>query len=264
MKKIFLPVAFCGFFIMFGIVEASDIRDHPRVAVTNFANKAIVSEELRDQDISLATEYAIFQLSASNMFDLIDYEQMIAIARLHSINMSGLVDTTSAPALGKFAAARFIMVGAVTGLTTKESGLSIGGAGVAAGVSKHTVTANITVRFVDMETGKIVAAGIGTGKSSSALAEISFNPYRNAANWIIPHSTNVNINIGNENHIDTTDGMISSGIDGDYFIKIGTAEISAVQVRNAIGKAVRDAVYGKNGVMTLLNNGKPLDIKTDF
>ena len=50
----------------------------------------------------------------------------------------------------------------------------------------------------------------------------------------------------------------------NYSIVIGTVEVSDVQVRNAISKAVRDAIYGKTGIMTTLNNGKPLKIKTGF
>lgn len=261
MKKIFLFTTI--FFVLFAnnFVEAAEIKSHPRLAVMDFANKAITSEGFRDQDFSSAAEYALFQLSASNWFDLIDYEQMAAIARIHSMNMSGLVDSSTAPMVGKFAAAQFVMVGAVTGLTTKESGLHAGGAGTKAGVSKHTVTANVTVRFVDIETLRIVAVGMGTGTSSSSLAEISFNPYRNAENWIIPR--NININIGSNNTINS-DSKISTATGGEYFIKIGTAEVSAVQARNAISKAVRDAVYGKSGILTALNGGKQLKIKTGF
>ena len=50
----------------------------------------------------------------------------------------------------------------------------------------------------------------------------------------------------------------------DYKITIGTVQVSDIQVRNAISKAVRDAIYGKMGLMTTLNNGKPLKIKTGF
>ena len=260
MKKIFL---FAMILVLFAnnFVESAEIKNHPRLAVMDFANKAITSEGLRDQDFSSATEYALFQLSASNWFDLIDYEQMAAIARIHSMNMSGLIDSSTAPALGKFAAAQFVMVGAVTGLTAKESGLHAGGAGAKAGVSKHTVIANVTVRFVDIENLKIVAVGMGTGTSSSSLAEISFNPYRNAENWIVQR--NININIGSNNTINS-DSKISTASGGEYFVRIGTAEISAVQARNAISKAVRDAVYGKSGILTALNGGKQLKIKTDF
>ena len=151
------------------------------------------------------------------------------------------------------------MVGALTGMTVKESGAKIGAAGAKAGVSKHKVTANVTVRFVDMETLKIVATGMGTGESSSSSAEISFSPYRNFENWIVPRQTNIIIGDGN-----TINNTISTADNADYFITIGTTEVSAVQVRNALSKAVRDAVYGKMGILTALNGGKQLKIKTGF
>ncbi len=50
----------------------------------------------------------------------------------------------------------------------------------------------------------------------------------------------------------------------DYVVTIGTVEVSDIQVRNAISKAVRDAIYGNTGIMTVLNGGKQLKIKTGF
>ena len=252
MKKIFLLAAVLSV-LLANIAEAADIKSHPRLAVMNFANKAITSEGFRDQDFSSAAEYAIYQLSASDWFDLIDYEQMATVAQLQAMNLSGLVDTSTAPVLGKFLSAQFVMVGALTGVTFKSSGASIKGP---AGLSyaKGTVTVNVTVRFVDVETLKIVGVGMGTGQSSSANVEISFSPYRNIKNWIIPRET-AEI-IGEE--------TITSATAGEYAIKIGTSEVSAVQVRNALSKAIRDAVYGKTGVLTSLNGGKQLKIKTGF
>lgn len=261
MKKLFLiTTALICSIIFTNFAEAANIKDHPRLAVMNFANKAVTSKGLREYDFSSASEYAIYQLSASDWFDLIDYEQMATVARMHSMNLSGLVDTSTAPALGNFLSAQFIMVGALTGMTVKESGAKIGAAGSKAGYSKHTVTANVTVRFVDMETLKIVGVGMGSGSSSSTSAEISFSPYRNFENWIVPKQTNIIIGDGNTINNNT----ISTADNADYFITIGTTEVSAVQVRNALSKAVRDAVYGKMGLLTTLNGGKKLKIKTGF
>ena len=258
MRKIFLLAAVLSV-VLANVAAAADIKSHPRLAVMNFANKAITSEGFRDQDFSSAAEYAIYQLSASDWFDLIDYEQMATVAQLQAMNLSGLVDTSTAPVLGKFLSAQFIMVGALTGVTFKSSGVSIKGP---AGLSyaKGTVTANVTVRFVDMETLKIVGVGMGTGQSSSANVEISFSPYRNLENWIIPRQTNIIIGSGNV----INSGTITSATAGEYAIKIGTSDVSAVQVRNALSKAIRDAVYGKSGILTALNGGKKLKIKTGF
>ena len=59
-------------------------------------------------------------------------------------------------------------------------------------------------------------------------------------------------------------GTISTGdtSDGEYSIKIGAVEISMIQARNALSKAVSDAVYGRTGIMTTLNGGTQLKLKT--
>ncbi|MBR0287969.1 MAG: hypothetical protein IJQ82_03220, partial [Selenomonadaceae bacterium] len=109
MKK-FLLTLMVLLMIATQIEAATPIKKHPRIAVSEFTNKAITSEGFRDQDYSSATEYAIYQLSASDWFDLIDYEQMVTVARMHSINRSGLFDPSTVPQLGKFLAAEYILV----------------------------------------------------------------------------------------------------------------------------------------------------------
>ncbi|MBQ7723712.1 MAG: hypothetical protein IJT57_05250, partial [Selenomonadaceae bacterium] len=161
MKKFFLTLL-ALMIVAVSVEAATPIKNHPRIAVAEFSNKAITSEGFRDQDYSSATEYAIYQLSASDWFDLIDYEQMVTVARMHSINRSGLFDPSTVPQIGKFLAAEYILVGSLTGMTVKESGLSVGAMGAKAGGTKYTVTANVTVRFVDVETLQVKGVGMGT------------------------------------------------------------------------------------------------------
>lgn len=355
-KRIFL-----GTLLLSGVLGgftsgATGIKDFPRVAVMNFGNKAITSEGLRDTDMSSATEYAIYQLSASGWFDLIDYEQLSTIAKMHKINMTGLVDPSTTVAIGKFAGAEYMIVGYVTGLTVKESEASVQWDRAKAGNSKHNVTANVMVRIVDIETGRIVAAGIGKGSSASTSTEITYQKYRNrkygntttdsisgsvgTGTTYLPSESETNEggtldtttdtttntetgdsvletvpNVGNDislyggadytdedvvNTDDTSTGdsgdYIENGTDGtydspvtggydspsdssgsdndtdtagydyqetkDYRITIGSTTVSDVQVRNAISKAVKDAIYGNMGLLTTLNDGKKLKIKT--
>ena len=290
---------------------AANIKDSPRVAVMNFGNKAITSAGLRDHDFSSATEYAIYQLSACGWFDLVDYEQLSTMAKIHSVNMSGLVDPSTAVPMGKFLGAQFIVVGNVTGLTTKENefGYQHGNKG---GINnaQHVVTANVAMRIVDVETGRIVVAGLGKGSSTSTHTEIVFKKYRNNQNNLAALPTELSgdgyggggddegtvssseapmtsegTDAGIQNTEMNPDDGINQGVSPesgatpmtenqgdsmyqqeseDYKITIGTVQVSDIQVRNAISKAVRDAIYGKLGLMTTLNNGKPLKIKTGF
>ena len=277
---------------------AANIKDFPRVAIMNFGNKAITSSGLRDHDFSSATEYAIYQLSACGWFDLVDYEQLSTMAKIHSVNMSGLVDPTTAVSMGKFLGAQFMVVGNVTGLTTKENVIDYQhGAKGSIGNAQHVVTANVAMRIVDIETGRIIVAGLGKGSSTSTHTEITFKKYRNRrtvsetindtttmsggsgtaeavydaitgenneTGEVYSEETPENAGDGSSRTVSRTKNINYERETLDYKITIGTVEVSDIQVRNAISKAVRDAIYGKMGLMTTLNNGKPLKIKTGF
>ena len=245
--------------------KAADVHSYPTVAVMQFGNKAITSQGLRRYDFDSASEYAIYQLLASGWFDLVDYEQLSNIAKMHEINMSGLVDQSTAVQLGKFAGAQFMVVGNVTGLTSKESGLDYQhGRSGGLGVDVRTVIANVAIRIVDIETGRIVGAGLGKGESASSNVEVVFDKYRKSDNGILPILSNGSSG-ENEGEGDNLNNSTYSREDGgEYSIRIGSDTFSVVQVRNAISKAVRDAVYGNTGLMTMLNDGKKLKNKTGF
>lgn len=258
-------------FLTFSATQAADIHSYPTVAVMQFGNKAITSQGMRAYEFDSASEYAIYQLLASGWFDLVDYEQLGNIAKMHEINMSGLVDQSTAVQLGKFAGAQFMVVGNVTGLTTKTSGLEYqhGNRG-GAGVDVRTVIANVAIRIVDIETGRIVGAGLGKGESASSSVEVVFKKYRKStaavASDVNPYP-NADETDGNEDGNSGNEDPGSNSSDAkveNYSIKIGSQSFSAVQVRNAISKAVRDSIYGDMGLMTMLNDGKKLKVKTGF
>lgn len=405
------------------VASATSVKDYPRVAVMNFGNKAITSKGFRDQDFAMATEYAIYQLSASNWFDLIDYEELNTIAQMHNINNSGLVDPSTIVAMGQFAGAEYMIVGNVTGLTLKENTVGLQANKAKAGVGEHVVNASVAVRIVDIKTGRIMGAGIGKGSSTSTMTEIGFikeklvermtsrSTTRDVTNILIDEynrnktsrneseknrnsdsshqdyssgasaSENTNSSYGaNQNYSDqygnqansngaananansnrnlndssytngnssservltdnsgssanssyydnasdsgyakgdanqsenynssynenvhnnesmntsnsssnsssynrnTSDSTVNKANNTEtnttddryytmvkeqefYGITIGTKQVSEIQVLNAISKAIRDAFYGKMGLLTTLNNGKQLDIKTGF
>lgn len=300
MRKLFCSVIVLLIMSLINIANAANIKDYPRVAVMQFGNKAIMSDGLKHGDFAMCSEYAIYQLLASGWFDLIDYEQLSNIAKMHSINMSGFVDQSTTVQLGKFASAQFMIVGNVTGLTLKASELGVSSSKTGGiGGNKNTVTANVVIRIVDIETGRIVAAGMGNGSSSSTNIEIKFNKYRKNGsntnselngvgggdsldssiaqgeeenNTIIEEKLQENISSGIKNVEQTLIEGVSNQFNtreeaseiNTYTITIGSKQVSDIQVRNALGKAVRDAIYGRAGLMTMLNGGKPVKIKTGF
>ncbi len=285
MKRLVFVFAALMMLLRIPVVSAADIMKYPRVAVMQFANKAIQTEDIRREDFDSAAEYAIYQLSASGWFDLIDYEQLHAIAKMHQINNTGLVDPSTIVQIGKFAGAQFMIVGSVTGLTTKESKVGLEASkGSRSNIetsrsggldtTKRTVIANVSMRIVDIETGRIVVAGLGKGESSSAQLEVTLRKSKNVRDSASENNANVYEPII-EGEVDgeVIDGIYNSvpsvgdtttGSDMAYSVKIGSERISDVQLRNAVSKAVRDAIYGKMGLLTTLNGGKQLKIKTGF
>ena len=99
------------------------------------------------------------------------------------------------------------------------------------------------------------------GSVVSQDSEHKTNEYANDSTY-----TNENTNVANNvNKVTSSSKNIYYEREAEnYSIVIGTAVVSDVQVRNAISKAVRDAIYGKTGLMATLNNGKQLKIKTGF
>lgn len=220
-------------------LEAANIKDFPTVAVMDFGNKAITSRGLRGHDMTMATEYAIYQLSNSGWFDLIDYEQLSTLAKMQNINNSGFIDPSTAVPLGRIAGAKFIVVGYVTGLTTKENLVGVNAYNVRAGNAAHVVNANVSVRIVDVETGRIVAAGIGKGSSTSTITEVGFTKYRTKRNIRAE-------NIGQTVVNDVRDEILTRAIDR-------ANRTNSSDERNITGGA--NDVYNQNGSSQSRNGG---------
>lgn len=244
--RIFINVAFLIFVLgsTVSFAAVKDIRNCPQIALMPFNNKAIVSQELNsDGMLDVASEYLTTQLVWCGRFDPIDYGQVNAALKMLQAGQTGLYDNSTVADVGKFIGAQFMMIGSVTGLTIKESGASVGKS-MAGGVgfNKYTVTANVTLRAVDVETLKIVAVGMGTDSSSSSNAEFKVPLYRDKE--INPNVTIAEILTGRRQN------------EKNFGIKIGAAKVSDIQVVNAINKAAWKALYSKTGLITFLDGGK--------
>lgn len=129
-----------------------------------------------DPDVNLlnaeksSSEYVIQRLVETNNFVVKD--RTLILAALEKLNMLGLIDPDTAKKIGEIIGVRYIIYGNVTDVSVDvEKALA----------TVNTVKAHLIIRIMDIE----------TGTSSSTNAEISFNPFRNAANRIIPRQTNI-------------------------------------------------------------------------
>ena len=191
------------------------LHDHPTVAVMPFKNKApdVYWESVGDYS-GQATESLISKLSARyDVFNLVDREYLQDLIEEQSLGMTGL--SVDGPEVGRLLGVEYKIYGSVTGLTTKENHVSFG---TYEGDSnfdntQHRVFAHVTLRLIELSTGRIMLVAQGDGASTST---------------------------------NTTVGTL---------ISLGTKFVSPEQAYNAIEKAITDAVYGKQGLLTQLGYG---------
>lgn len=215
-SKWLLVLAFC-LMLLSNLAQAKSIDDYPTLAVMPLTNKAPVTMDGFGDYSGSATESMFFEMGSTGRFDLIERERLQEIVDEHSLNLTGLVDPSKAVELGKLFGAEYLAFGSVTSLTAKESGGAAGvgyGPGVVGGMQKHKVSATVMLRVVDVNTGRIVLFGRGKGKSES-----------------------------------TGTVAATSGV----MVMVGSASVSEEQCENAIEKAVKDAVVGKEGIISQLD-----------
>lgn len=237
--------------------KAASLYEYPNVAVLPYANKAAVSKQLNLADASLVSEFVIEKLLDSERFNVVEREVLMNIMQEHNLNMSGMIDPLTAVSVGKLAGAQYFIAGSVTGLSSKSSGLDYTNSELGkAGMNKNSVIANVTARIIDIETGRVVMAASGTGKSASTNVEFTLNRKKTESIETTGYDNSTDeeyIMEGEETSVTT------------HTIRIGTEDFSQVQVRNALYKAVDDLVFNKTfGILAKMdakNRGKDGKLK---
>ena len=191
------------------------LHDHPTVAVMPFKNKApdVYWESFGDYS-GQATESLISKLSARyDVFNLVDREYLQDLIEAQSLGMTGL--SVDGPEVGRLLGVEYKIYGSVTGLTTKENHVSFGTyeGDLNFDNTQHRVFAHVTLRLIELSTGRIMLVAQGDGASTSTNTAVG------------------------------------------TLISLGTKFVSPEQAYNAIDKAIEDAVYGKQGLLTQLGYG---------
>lgn len=263
-----------------GLCEASLDKARDNVAVLPYAQRAAVSKELSLEDAGMVSEFVIEALLDSGRFNLIERSELLAITEEHKLNMSGLVDQSTAVEVGRLAGVKYLIAGSVTGLSAKKSGMSYENSQAGSvGGKKNTVIANVTLRMIDVETGQIVCAASGTGESASTYAQFklkktvttpvigeaaeSTSSTSSTSSETAASTSTETAASESETDEDTTDTSTTESSSAQsaaestqpvvqhvqqtvqHTITIGTTEFSQVQVRNALYKAVDDLVFNK-------------------
>lgn len=192
MKK--FPLIFLLILLSIAHVNATQIERHSSIAVMDMG----VHRGTSDPDVNLlnaetaSSEYIITRLVETKNFDVKD--RTLILQALQKLNMLGLIDPDTAKKIGELLKVRYIVYGNVTNVSVGEDTEVV--------VNVKTVKAHLVIRIMDIETGKILMAAKGEGKSASSF-------------------------IGDE--------------EKDFFF-IGTTKVSQTAVHNALKKAAFQAV----------------------
>lgn len=217
--------------------RAASLQDYPTIAVLPYVNKAAVSKGLSVKDASIISDIVIEKLVDSERFTVVERERTKEVLNEIAFQLGGVVNENTVTMIGNQLGASYLIAGSITGLSTKKSGISYdhsekGGAGF----NKLTVVANVTMRFIDVETGQIVMVASGTGESARTNAEFTLKR-KIEDNYETTTTDDSGLDtVSDEKEVSTS----------TQTLKIGSDSISLVQVRNAFYWAVEDMIYNKN------------------
>ncbi len=246
MKKISAIVLTVVALILSAPAQAASLHDYPTVAVLPYVNKAAVSEGLSIKDASIISDIVLEKLVDSERFTVVERERTKAVLNEIAFQLGGAVNENTVVQIGNQLGASYLIAGSITGLSTKKSGVNYEHSAAGGGkFNKMTVVANVTMRFIDVETGQIVMVASGTGESARTNAEFT-----------LKRKTEEEYETTTE-----TDGIqdISSETDANVLtqtLTIGGENFSLVQVRNAFYWAVEDMIYNKNFGLLAKLDGK--------
>lgn len=121
-----------------------------------------------------SSEYLIQHLVQYGKFNVMDRTLVEDKIRASNLNTTGLIDPDTAKKIGDLLGADYLVYGNVNDVTLSETGASTLGVGV--DISTITVKAHLIVRVMDIETGKIIGAAKGEGKSRGSFVRIKGSP----------------------------------------------------------------------------------------
>ncbi|MCR5438396.1 MAG: CsgG/HfaB family protein [Selenomonas sp.] len=150
------------------------ILDHPTLAVLPFANKGIISKEWDREEMNQIHDFAIAELLNTGSFDVVERARLKDVTDEMALAMSGMTNPETAAQVGNLTGAQYLVLGSINSVTTQKSSTSV----VGAGTDRYKVFATVSLRVVDVETGRIVLAAVGRGKEHNTVAKLPLNIIR--------------------------------------------------------------------------------------
>ena len=206
--------------LMMGSVCHAGLYDNPTVAIMPFQNKVPDRWGGFGDHAGVATEELITLISdRPDVFQVYERIEFQGLVDEQSLGMTGLIAEDSAVEVGNMSGVEYKIFGALTNLSAKEDTLGLGNLLGGLVGSQASVVANVSIRVVEVSTGRVVLVGQGKGSSK----------------------------------------RVSGGVASeDGVFMLGSTNVSDEMAFNAVSKAIKDAVNGKEGIFTKMgvNKGK--------
>ena len=162
-------------FTMTSSAKAALIEEGAKVAVMDFGTHPYaVTIDINILNAGQAAhEYILQRLFESNKMEIMDKDLFKAQLAAQNLNFTGLIHRDTAQKIGKILGVDYIIYGNVNDVTLSEVGA---GAAVIGGVTVCTVKSHIIARVMKVETGEIISAAKGEGKSKSSFVKVAGGP----------------------------------------------------------------------------------------
>lgn len=166
-----IATIFIIFFLISASVKAAEIPEGAKVAVMDFGTHPhAVTIDINILNAGQAAhEYILQRLFESHKMDIMDKDLFAAQIAEQNLNTTGLIYHDTAQKIGKILGVDYIIYGNVNDVTLSEIGTQVG----IGGVTICTVKSHIIARIMNVETGEIISAAKGEGKSKSSFVKVS-------------------------------------------------------------------------------------------
>ena len=157
-------------FIMTSSAFAATIEQGAKVAVMDFGTHPYaVTIDINILNAGKAAhEYILQRLFESQKMNIMDKDLFEAQLTAENLNTTGLIHRDNAQRIGKILGVDYIIYGNVNDVTLSEIGAGVG----IGGVNICTVKSHIIARIMKVETGEIISAAKGEGKSKSSFVKV--------------------------------------------------------------------------------------------
>lgn len=161
---------------MAGVCSANvSILENPTIGVLPFKNKGVISPGWQREQMNQVTDIVYAELQDTKEFsNLVERERLRDLTDEYALTNTGLVNSSTAVPIGNLTGAQYLLMGSINSVTARKSETSVAGLGT----DRYKVTATVSMRIVDVETGRVALAAVGTGLAKNTMVKGPFNIIR--------------------------------------------------------------------------------------